>query len=677
LATILKQQLQITTPLIPPFLEGHLYHNLPHPDYTRFIGRHSQLDWLKQCLSSERIWQIGITGIGGVGKSALALAIAHYYREQFEELQPRERFEAIIWISAKEETLRVRGREKSSLSGLTLRTLEDIYTTIAQTLGREDITRALPKEQDYLVQKALNTQRTLLIIDNFESVLDERVRTFLYELPMSTKCIITSREWIDIAAVLRLTGLPHEEAEHLINEEAATRSVILDQRQRWQLYECTSGLPLPIKLSLARVASGEIFEQVMRWLETATGDLPEYSVKGQFEAAHRRDPNAWRLLLACSLFDQAAGASREALGSIAGLSSAERDDGLTVLQQLSLLTCSQSNRFSMLPMVQSYAAAELARADFHAQFVDRWLSWALEFTLRHAFKLDLRIDRAEIVGSEYANVLRAIRWCRDHKRWQMLLQFVDGIWFYPYLLGLFGELREMLRAAGRASKLLHDTQHEQLCLRRLSLSLWVQGKDRKAIMYLVRAVFLAFQQNDEPELARVCHTLADIMAKHGHLQEAQQVAETMLGIGEQHDHLKLKALATYRLAEFASKRQEFDQALAWLSQGEAWCKTVGWVRCLAWNMYLRGTILIQQGEMIEAERCLEQSLRKAISWGERRLIAFNKHNLAQAYMHTNRLMLAQQMAEEARDLYERLGMTGELAEVETLLRTLPGNMLNK
>ncbi len=78
-----------------------------------------------------------------------------------------------------------------SLSGLTFRTLEDIYTTIAQTLEREDITRALLlEEQDRLVQKALSAQRTLVIVDNLENVSDERVRAFLYHLPGLTKSII-------------------------------------------------------------------------------------------------------------------------------------------------------------------------------------------------------------------------------------------------------------------------------------------------------------------------------------------------------------------------------------------------------------------------------------------------------------------------------------------------------
>jgi LuxR family glucitol operon transcriptional activator len=82
------------------------YHNLPQPTYTQFVGRDEEMAWLRQRLApDDPVWQIAITGIGGVGKSALALAIAHECRQRYNELPPEERFEAIVWVSAKEEVL--------------------------------------------------------------------------------------------------------------------------------------------------------------------------------------------------------------------------------------------------------------------------------------------------------------------------------------------------------------------------------------------------------------------------------------------------------------------------------------------------------------------------------------------------------------------------------------------
>lgn len=170
------------------------------------------------------------------------------------------------------------------------------------------------------------------------------------------------------------------------------------------------------------------------------------------------------------------------------------------------------------------------------------------------------------------------------------------------------------------------------------------------------------------------HVRSHIQAMQGHLLEAEQVAKTMLELGEQIDNLELKVWAVYRLSGLASKKQMFDEALSWLDQAEIWCKELKWLRGLAWMMYRRGATLILQKNSMNAEQFLLQSLNMATSWNERRLIAYNKHLLIQVYMNTNRLQEAIQMAEESRDLYERLGMIRDLGEVDDeLLPELSNN----
>ena len=302
LMTLVEQKMLAAPAPVAMLASPRPYHNLPQPTYTQFVGRDEELAWLRQRLSpADRAWQIAITGIGGVGKSALALAIAHEYQQSYDELPPEERFEAIVWVSAKEEVLTAFGRERANVPEQVLHTLEDVYTAIARVLEREDITRAQPEEQNALVEKALKRQRALLIMDNLESVKDDRIKAFLRNLPPPTKAIITSRESLDVADVKPLTGLRWEEAEALIEEECRVREVPLTPQQRKRIFELTSGLPLPIKLGIARMAGGESFAAGERWLGDATGELPEYCVKGQIDLVRERDPNAWTVLLACAL----------------------------------------------------------------------------------------------------------------------------------------------------------------------------------------------------------------------------------------------------------------------------------------------------------------------------------------------------------------------------------------
>jgi septal ring factor EnvC (AmiA/AmiB activator) len=68
-----------------------VYHNLPQPDYGRFVGREAELTKVERILQPYPHSQhsvVTIDGIGGIGKSALALEIAHRYLRNFDNLEP-------------------------------------------------------------------------------------------------------------------------------------------------------------------------------------------------------------------------------------------------------------------------------------------------------------------------------------------------------------------------------------------------------------------------------------------------------------------------------------------------------------------------------------------------------------------------------------------------------------
>jgi len=223
---------------VPP----QVYHNLPQPDYGTFVGREQEQAQIHRLLSPEsRHFLVTIDGIGGIGKSALALEVAHRYLRDYDRLPLEERFEAIIWTSAKSSVLTADGiMPRQQIA----RTLEDIYATVSVTLERGDITRARSEEQDELVRKALTRQRTLLIVDNLETVDDERVNAFLRELPAPTKAVVTTRHRVDVAYPVRLTGMFKQEGLTLIARECDKKKSPLDRKKAEKLYRYTGGVPL-------------------------------------------------------------------------------------------------------------------------------------------------------------------------------------------------------------------------------------------------------------------------------------------------------------------------------------------------------------------------------------------------------------------------------------------------
>jgi len=426
-----------------------IYHNLPQPDYGTFIGREEELAQVHRILRPyphSQEYLVTIDGIGGIGKSALALETAYRYLRQYEALLEEERFGAIIWTSAKSSVLTADGiAPRQQIT----RTLDDIYTTVAVVLEREDITRARPEEQDELVTKALTQQRTLLIVDNLETVDDEQVNAFLRELPAPTKAIVTTRHRIDVAYPVRLTGMPKEDGLALIAQECAKKGVTLTETEMERLYDRTGGVPLAITWSVAQMGYGYGVEAVLRRLGEPTGDIARFCFEEAITRIH--DTAAYRLLIALSLFST--DASREALGYVADLPALDRDDGLVALEKLSLVN-RESDRFSALPLTREYALQdfELGRSgldywDFLVQNGPRLVEVILEAGDLHAqadFAL-WEVSGKLISRGEYAKAEKMIRQIESVAAAQGLSEVKANAWYLLALL--FREMRDFHKAS--------------------------------------------------------------------------------------------------------------------------------------------------------------------------------------------------------------------------------------
>jgi LuxR family transcriptional regulator, glucitol operon activator len=194
--------------------ESPIRHNLPPADFeeTGFLGRKGQRRELLRALKGP--WPvISILGDGGLGKTALALQVAYDLMDDSE--CP---FEAIVWTSAKNATLttseilRVESAIEDSLG---------LFRGAASELGGEEALKNPVQELlDYL-----RTFPILLILDNLETVIDDRIRDFLRQLPHGSKVLITSRIGVGTENPFKLSPLSTAEAARLIRILARVRDV--------------------------------------------------------------------------------------------------------------------------------------------------------------------------------------------------------------------------------------------------------------------------------------------------------------------------------------------------------------------------------------------------------------------------------------------------------------------
>jgi hypothetical protein len=225
--------------------ERDILHNLPNPTYSSFVGRDDERKRLLELLSTNHAASIiTIDGIGGVGKTALAIEVAYQCLKASQHNLPEiPKFDVIIFTSAKLEKLSPVGILPTSQQQ---RNLSNIFRAIADTLKDDTIiTEAAPEEQLNSVHKSLAKQRTLLIVDNLETIdSKESVLGFLDDLPPTVKSIITTREQKSIHVHIRLTSLPKTNSLQLIQQELKTKGdkgIYLTETEQLQLYEGTSG----------------------------------------------------------------------------------------------------------------------------------------------------------------------------------------------------------------------------------------------------------------------------------------------------------------------------------------------------------------------------------------------------------------------------------------------------
>jgi len=396
--------------------------NLPYPYYENFIGREAELNKIIQYIrpgsESERyIYPVSIDGIGGIGKSSLALAIGYYFCNNYRS----KNFENIIWVSAKEEWFLPAGLAPKSVK--VYKTLYEILRVIGKILEFSDILEAKSKSDWVeIVYQQLQKKPTLLIIDNLETIDDDSVISFIQELPPPTKAILTTRRRIDITYSIRLEEMTKEDAVKLIDQRSVDS--ILTYKQKEQLYERTGGVPLILIWSMAQINSGMSIDVLLKKIETShIKDIAKYCFE-QNIITIKEHSYYYDLLQALSIFET--GATRFTIGHVAGLAANEisRDDGLIFLEKLAMLT-RNGDQFTMLPLTRSYLS-DLLEEDHKCkrQILQNLVDWVKNIITANT---NLDANSIEYLDNEHRVLLKATEHCIDQKDYYTAKEIISFV----------------------------------------------------------------------------------------------------------------------------------------------------------------------------------------------------------------------------------------------------------
>ncbi|MBW4462568.1 MAG: hypothetical protein KME47_20375 [Nodosilinea sp. WJT8-NPBG4] len=322
-----------------------------------FYGRTDELAQLQDWVVNDGCRLVGLFGMGGIGKTTLAVKLAQ---------QVQDRFEVVIWRSLRHAP-----------------TVNDLLKDLLGVLSPGGNTAA---EFDGLLRSLLDQlrqHRSLIVLDNGETILQPRDRTGTYQpgyenyaqlfyslgnVDHSSTIVLTSREKLKEIAQqegatlpvrsLRLGGLPPPVGQSIFQ----TRGQFIGTPTAWQhLVNHYAGNPLALKMVAAVVQDffdGQLgpFVQILAQGDSVFGDIRDLLT----HQLDRLTPVEQQVMAWLAIHREPVTLAQVRTYLVAPLALGELIEALTSLERRSLIerdiprANSHSTRFTLQPVVMEY-----------------------------------------------------------------------------------------------------------------------------------------------------------------------------------------------------------------------------------------------------------------------------------------------------------------------------------
>mgnify|MGYP001321352576 CR=1 FL=1 len=525
--------------------------------------------------------------------------------------------------------------------------------------------QSVPEHQKEKVCSVLRKQRTLLILDNLETVDDEKVKAFLRELPAPTKAIITTRYRIDIAVPIRLTALRQDEVYSLIDNECNKRRTSLTSDEKAQLFQRTGGIPLAIVWTIAQIGMGRSVPAVLKRLGEPHSDIVNFCFTASIEVI--RTKPAYRLFLALSLF--AASASREALGIITDMdkNTLDRDDGLADLEALSLVN-NINGRFSMLPLTKLLASDLFKKDSDGGNLTQNWKQWIVDYVHEYG-REDWDTRGYRQIDQEIDNILAFIENGLEEE-WAEVLDVMRFTTYYMKISGRWSESNRQALIGLELARKLHDYESiYMLSSHSLAWTLGQQGKLTEAENYALSGTDAAKKLNKPPVTAYSKRILGQIWRKQKRYAEAEKVYKEALEVVDNiENNIGIRGNLIGELGKIARAQDRtedaerlFLQAIELLSFQESDKAVLAGILGHMARLYLR---------MEKLETAEEYALRCLQKFNEVGGVADVYYTLGRIYTKQGKKEEALETLAQGIQVFERLDMQTELSNAQKLVQTL-------
>lgn len=595
------------------------------PQAKHFFGREADLTRVIELISRPRGNQpliCSITGMPGVGKSALALHIAHETKAQFPD--------GVLWATLRKDP--------------PFRILEDFGRKLGNDLGSIG---TLGERADAWQSRVLKGKKVLLVLDNAES--DEELAPLLPKAS-DTVVLITSRQ--DLAAasrgeVLRLTPLSPPDATQLLIEAVTDaahkfgrKAETLAPALAHVICELAGYLPLAIVIAATQLAGTRrgAWDDFLSRLADERSRLTELeddtsSVAATFAVSYESlSPAAQELFCLLTLFAE----SDFGVNAVAAIGAATEDQARKALEALvnaSLLEQPRAGRYHLHDLLRLFANERLKK-EVPSQKVRR----ARLRLLRHFTDLAATYPaNYEALDTDHHNILAAIDWVRGRDE-SSQRSARERVSFQRAAIALIEATADYLRVRGHLAEGRERLQwaievggEEALLSYHLGLMALNQGDYQPSAAHFGAAYRRAHREHQVNLAGQALEKLGFVRREEGSYKEAQRHLKRAMALFEKSGDRQEFARSQTELGrtfdwqgDYQMAQTIFVQSAVLQEKIEDWAGLAHTLHCLAYTY-------AYQGNYEAARPYFERALTIQEQEGDRRAMAHTLHALGRLY----------------------------------------------
>ncbi|MFE7455879.1 BTAD domain-containing putative transcriptional regulator [Streptomyces sp. NPDC057554] len=618
-----------------------------------------------------------LAGIGGVGKTTLAVHVAHQARPHFPDGQ--------LYVDL--QGAGARAAEPETVLGSFLRALGTADSAIPDTLD----------ERAALYRSTLAGRRVLVLLDNAHDAA--QIRPLLPGTP-GCAALVTSRvRMVDLAGayLVDLDVMSPEEALQLFTRIVGTERVGAEREAALDVVAACGFLPLAIRIAASRLAArrtwtvsvlaAKLADERRRLDELQAGDL---AVKATFELGYGQlEPAQARAFRLLGLAD-GPDISLAAAAALLDLEPHTAEDLLEALVDTSLLESAAPGRYRYHDLVRLYARA-CAERDEAPTEGEAALSRLLDFYLATAAGVyalerpgDRTVDHLEATryeGLSFTDHGRALDWLyaeagcllacvQQHRGAGSVRRAVDLLLASKDLAESGANSRQFESAATvarDAAAQAGDPYAEARARTTLAQVHSMAGRFDQAAEEARRALLLAPAADDVWTHCNAPNELGIIAAYRNQQSEAEALLRQACTAFRADSNQAGEASALCNLSRVHLAMGRTDSAVRLAGEGVALYNRMGLTLRLANGRYALGLALARANRPDEAEERLQEALSVFRESRQRLWEGMTLFRLAEVQLTAERPARAAALAEQALTVLLHIGGEWRRANVLTVL----------